>query len=368
MADGPPVTSPGRRAAARRSLPAIVALLGVIGVVVCVVAVSVGAVNVPVSRVWWVIASRAGLGGSGATPVEQQIVWDVRAPRVLLGLLAGAGLATAGAVIQAVVRNPLGDPYLLGVVPGASLGAVVVIVAGSGAAFGLSLSAAAFVGAMTAFVATFTLGRQGGRFPATRLVLAGVAVGYLFSAATYFLQTRATPNQVQRVLFWTLGSLSSARWTDLALPAVVVTVAVAWLTVQGRRLNALVTGEEVAGTLGLDVARFQFELMLVSSLLTGVVVAVVGGVGFVGLMVPHIARLLVGSDHRRVVPVSALLGGIFVVAVDVIARTAQRPVELPVGIVTAALGAPFLLWLLREKDRRARRASRRASSTLEAVA
>lgn len=322
-----------------------------VGVVVTgVVGVSVGPVLVPFGTVWRVLADRIGLAHVEASPIDRQIVWDVRLPRVLLGLLAGAGLSIAGAVIQTVVRNPLGDPYLLGIVPGASLGAVVVIVLGSEAAVGLSMSAAAFVGAMLAFSVTFLLGRSGGRFPPSRLVLAGVAVGYLFSAATYYLQTRATPNQVQSVLFWSLGSLSGARWSDLGVPAIVILIAVGWLSMHGRRLNALATGDETAASLGVDVGRMQLQLVLISSLLTGVIVAAVGGIGFVGLMVPHLARLFVGVDHRRVLVVSALLGGVMLVAVDVVARMVQRPAELPVGIVTSAVGAPFLLWLLRRRS------------------
>ncbi|MFT3851863.1 MAG: iron ABC transporter permease [Ilumatobacteraceae bacterium] len=333
------------RAPPRRSLEGVLVALAVSGLLVWVLAVSAGAVAVPLGTVWRVVAGHAGLGSGAGSRVQEQIVWDVRMPRVLLGFVVGAGLAIAGVVIQALVRNPLGDPYLLGGVPGASLGAVTVIVAGG--ILGSSISAAAFVGAMTAFVFTFVLGREGGRFPPARLILAGVAVGYLFSSATYFLQTRATPNQVQRVLFWQLGSLAGARWSDLAIPAVTVVLTLAFVCTRGSRLNALVVGEDAAATLGIDVGRFRLVLMLVASLLTGVVVAVAGGIGFIGLMIPHLARTVVGSDHRRVLPVAALGGGVFLMGADVVARTALAPAELPVGVVTAACGAPFLLWLLR---------------------
>lgn len=319
------------------------------------VAVTLGAVTVPVSTVWRVIGSHLGIGDTAADQIDDQIVWSLRVPRALLGFVVGSGLTVAGTVIQAVVRNPLGDPYLLGIVPGASLGAVIVIVAGSDSAGGLSLGAAAFVGAMAAFATTFTLSRQGGRWPPARLILAGVAVGYLLSSVTFYLQTLATPNQVQRVLFWSLGSVAGARWSDLGLPTVVVAGSTLLLLVQGRRLNALVNGEETAASLGIDVGRFQFQLMAVASLLTGAVVAVAGGIGFVGLMVPHVARMLVGADHRRSLIVGAMMGGVFLLAVDIIARTARRPVELPLGIVTAAVGAPFFLWLLRSQQRASRR-------------
>lgn len=337
--DAAPFASPAR-------FSALVVVLLAIGAFMLSVAISVGAVSVPLSTVWHSIAHHLGLTGLG-DPILDQIVWDLRTPRGLLAFVVGAGLAVAGTVIQAVVRNPLGDPYLLGIVPGASAGAMLVIVFGSDAAGGRSLGGAAFVGAMISFVTTFTLSRQGGQWPATRLILAGVAVGYLLSSVTFYLQSLATPNQLAGALFWTLGSVSSARWSQLALPTVVVVAATVWLLLQGRRLNALVTGEETAASLGINVNRFQLALMTLTSLMTGVIVAVAGGIGFVGLMVPHLVRLLVDADHRRVLIGSALLGGVFLLAADIVARTIRAPVELPIGVVTAAVGAPFFLWLMR---------------------
>lgn len=337
----------GRPCATPARYRALLVALVVLAAAALVAGVSIGAVTVPPGTVWRVLGDRLHLGGRAADPVAEQIVWDVRVPRALLGFLTGAALAMAGTAIQAVARNPLGDPYILGIVPGASLGAVVVIVLGADVLGGVSLGAAAFCGGLVAFAATFALSRQGGRWPPARLVLAGVAVGYLFSAATFYLQTRAAPNQVQRVLFWSLGSVAGARWDQLGLPAVVLVAAGAWLVVQGRRLNALVLGDDAAAALGLAVGRFQLHLMAVSALLAAVVVTVAGGVGFVGLMVPHIARLLVGADHRRVLPVAAIAGGVFLVGVDVLARVVSRPTEVPLGVVTAAFGSPFLLGLLR---------------------
>ncbi len=333
---------------------ALLVLLGLLLVVATVAGISVGSVSVPAPTVWRVVAAHLGLATAGGDPVVDQIVWQLRVPRVLLGLIAGAALALSGTAIQAVVRNPLGDPYILGIVPGASLGAVVVIVSTGGGLGGVSLGAAGFVGAMAAFAATFAMGRQGRRWPPTRLVLAGVAVGYAFSAATFYLQTQATPNQVQRVLFWTLGSLAGADWPQLRVPAAVLVVGGSWLLLQGRRLNALALGDDTATSLGVDVGRFQLKVMAVSALLAAVVVTVAGGIGFVGLVVPHVCRLLVGADHRRVLVSSVLVGGLFLVGVDIVARVAQRPGELPLGIVTAAVGAPFFLWLLRSPSAAAR--------------
>lgn len=321
---------------------AVVALVFVV-----VVGVALGPVRIPISTVIRVILDELGLvTSSELTGVDRQIVWDVRVPRVLLGALVGAALATAGTVIQAVVRNPLGDPYLLGIVPGASLGAVAVIVGvGSGAA-SVSLGSAAFIGALLAFVLTFALGREHGRWPPARLILAGVAVGYLLSAATFFLQIRATPNQVQRVLFWSLGSIAGADWSDVALMAPVCALSLTWLLFQGARLNALSTGDDLASSLGIAVGRFQLALMACVALLTGVTVALVGGIGFVGLMIPHISRLLVGVDHRRVLVAGAFVGATFMVLADIAARMVLQPTEMPISVITAAVGAPFLLWLL----------------------
>jgi iron complex transport system permease protein len=327
----------------------LVALLAVLvgGVLL---AVGVGAVAIPVEETVRIVAAHLTGGRYTADPIGDDIVWQFRTPRALLAVIAGAGLSVAGTVLQAVVRNPLADPYVLGLASGASLGAVAVLTLGSAALAGLSLPAAAFAGAAAALAAVLALGQRGGRLAPGRLLLAGVSIGYLFSAVTSYLQLRAHPDQLAGVLFWLLGSLAGAHWSDLGVPAACVTLCTVWLLLQGRRLNALLLGDESATALGVDVARFRRWLLLVTALLTGTVIAVVGAVGFVGLMIPHLVRMLVGADHRRVLPVAALLGGGYLVLVDTAARTIASPLELPVGILTAVLGVPFLLWLLRRGD------------------
>lgn len=340
--DEPPVVAP--------RLPAFGLMLTgltVAVIVLALVSVSIGSVPISLVEVWRIVAGHLGLGGvAGSDPVSDQIVWTVRIPRTLLAVLVGAGLGVAGTVIQAVVRNPLGDPQLIGVTPGAGFGAVLVIVLGSDAVGGAPLAAAAFGGALLAFAIVFLLGRRGGEWPPARLVLAGVAVGYVFSSATYFLQILATPTQVQRVLYWSLGSVSGAQWRDLPLLSAVVLLGAGWLVIAGGRLNALVSGADLARSLGVDVGRFQLQLMLLAALVTGCVVTASGGIGFVGLMVPHIARQLVGADHRRVLPCALLIGAAVLLVADLIARLVLAPAELPVGVVTAAIGAPFFVWLL----------------------
>jgi len=347
---------------ARTLLLALSAILAICALV----SMAIGSVGLTLPQVVGVLLAHIG-GGQSADIAADQIVWNVRMPRTVLAIVTGAGLALAGAVIQAIVRNPLGDPSLIGVTPGASLGAVMVIVLGSGAAAGLPLTLAAFIGALVTFVVVFLLGRSGGRMPPTRLILAGVAVGYLVSSMTYFLQTIATPNQVQRVLFWSLGSVGGADWGTLPIPAAIVAIGTLVILQCAPALNALIGGDDLAASLGVDVARLQATLLVVVAAMTGALVAVAGGIAFVGLIIPHIARLLVGADHRRMLPLTAVLGAIFLILADFAARTMRAPAELPIGVVTAAVGAPFFLWLLTAGPRssaRRRRGRRAAARTV----
>ncbi|HEY0636681.1 MAG TPA: iron ABC transporter permease [Pseudonocardiaceae bacterium] len=332
---------------AAAGLGVVVPVLVVALVLVMLVAACVGSVTVPLAETWRVIAGHVTGDLSGVDPAYDQIVWRYRVPRVILAALCGAGLAVAGVVLQAVVNNPLADPYVLGLSSGASLGAVLVITAGAGAIGGLGVTLAAFLGAMAAIVLVFLLGQQGGQVLPTRLVLAGVAIGYLLLACTSYLQLRANPNELRQVMFWLLGSVAGATWDQLRVVTLVVCLSIAVLLLFGRRLNALATGDEQATALGVDVRTLRIGMLVASSLLTGVLIAVAGGVGFVGLMIPHLVRLAFGVDHRRVLPLAVLVGAVYLVAVDLLSRSVDPPNELPLGIFTAAFGAPFFLWLLR---------------------
>lgn len=313
------------------------------------VAVSVRVGSVPLSTADVVGVIGAHLTGGSTSGIEDRIVWEMRLPRVLLALLAGAGLAVAGTVLQAVVHNPLADPYVLGIASGAGFGAVAALTVGGGVLLAVGPSVAAFAGAAAALGAVLVLGTQRGALVPGRVLLAGVAVGYLLSAGTSYLQLRADPTQLSGLLFWLLGSVSGARWPELALPAVVVGAGLVAVWARARHLNTLLLGDESAASLGVDVRRLRAGLLVTACLLTAVVIAVAGGIGFVGLLVPHAVRMLVGPDHRVVVPLAAATGGIFLVLVDLVARTVDAPNELPLGIFTAALGAPFFLWLLRSR-------------------
>lgn len=320
-------------------------------VVSMVMAVGLGPVRVGPATVARVIGHHT-IGQPGTvtwTGAEDSIVWLVRAPRVLLGAVVGAGLAIAGVALQAMIRNVLADPYILGVTSGASVGAAATILFGVGAAVGASsLTASAFLGAMLATGVLFLLARVGGRVTSIRMLLAGVAIGYVLSAVTSFLIFASdTQEGARAVLFWLLGSLSQARWSTVGVALVVVGAALATLALWGRRFDSLAIGDDTARALGVAPTRFRVEALVVVSLCVGAVVAVSGGIGFIGLVVPHVARLCVGGSHRRVFPVAALIGASFLIWADVFARIAFAPRELPLGIVTAVIGTPMLIILVR---------------------
>ncbi len=323
-------------------------------VVSMAVGISIGTVTLPLGDVWAVVGGHLGLSAAEPSVVLDQIVWEIRTPRVLLAAIVGAGLSVAGATLQVLARNGLADPYVLGVSSGASLGAVLALAYGSAAVGGLGASSAAFVAALVTLVVVFVLAQKSGRVGPTRLVLAGVAVSYIATAGTSFVQLYTNPAELRGLMFWLLGSFASASWDDLGVPTVVIIASTLWLIMRGRSLNIMAAGDDTAAALGIDVNRFRIELLVISALLTAAAVSVAGGIGFVGLMVPHAVRFVVGPDHRRLLPVAMLAGATFMVLVDLLSRTVDRPNELPVGIFTAAIGAPFFLVLLRRANSGAR--------------
>lgn len=285
----------------------------------------------------------------GALLTQEAIVWEIRVPRVLLGVAVGAGLALAGVILQALVRNMLADPYVLGINSGASVGAAAAVLFGVGAGFGdFALQGSAFLGALAAALLVFFIARGAGRLTSTRLLMSGVAVGYALSAATSFLVFASDSAEGARsVMFWLLGSLGLAGWNvPLAVIIIVVSSIAVILMIWGRRLDALTAGDDTALTLGINPDRLRLVLLVASCLLVGVIVAMAGSIGFIGLVVPHLARRIVGGAHRAVLPVAALLGSILLVWADILARTLLAPQEIPIGIITALVGAPFLLILV----------------------
>lgn len=322
-------------------------LLFVATAVSAVVSMSFGSEPLPVSEVWEVVKARV-LGNPGPDPVFDTIVWELRAPRILMAMIVGAGLAMAGAAMQTLVRNPLADPYLLGISAGAGVGATLVIMFGALATLGVwALSLGALVGALTAAAIVFGISiAQGGLTP-LRLILTGVVMAAAFSSISSFLVFFSDDRDaVRSVLHWMLGSIAGAMWSQLLPAFITVVVCTVILLLLHSWLDALAGGEDVAAALGVPVRGLRLSLFLLTSLLVGVLVAVSGGIGFVGLIVPHLARILVGARHRVVLPIAALGGALFVIWVDVASRMLVRPEELPLGIMTGLVGAPVFLFLL----------------------
>ncbi|MCO3389736.1 iron ABC transporter permease [Pseudomonas aeruginosa] len=330
-------------------LGSLVMLLGLS----CVVALGFGPARLDSGLVGRIVLQR--LFGVAAEPGawsagQEHIVWLIRAPRVLLGACVGAGLALVGAALQAVTRNPLADPHLLGATSGATLGAVLVVLY-IGEVIGLlTLPLAAFLGALGSMLLVLGVASRGGRLGSDRLLLAGVAVSFVLLALANLLLFLGDHRAASSVRFWMLGGLGLARWSLIWLPALCVAGGLLVLLGLGRALNALMAGEQTAVTLGLDARRVRLWVFVCCSLLTGVLVSVSGAIGFVGLMLPHAARLLVGAEHRRLLPVCALLGALFLVWMDVAARTLIAPQDLPIGIATAAIGGLFFILLLRRRS------------------
>jgi iron complex transport system permease protein len=340
------------------SLPRALGVAFLLLIIAAAVGVSLGPTSLSLSTVWNGLAEHIPLVPHGhVDPVDGAIMWQIRAPRVVLAAIVGAMLAGGGATYQGVFRNPLADPYLLGVAAGGGLGATIVIVFGGSSEL---LPVAAFVGASLAVILTYLLGSTtrwdtgpGSVGVAnTSIVLAGVAVAAMLTAVqTYLLQQHLTT--IQTVYGWILGQLSLASWSDVRTVAPYAAVTAGVLFMLASRLDVLRVGEEEASTLGIDPARLRLILVATATLGTAAAVAVSGLIGFVGIIVPHAVRLTTSSSYRVLLPVSMVAGAAFLILADVAARTVQAPSEIPLGVVTAIVGAPFFLFVLRSRRARA---------------
>lgn len=344
-------SAPASRAPASRTL--LASMLVFAGILVFLasvgVAMTLGPADVSLVNVRDIVSNHLGLTEIPVRVSEDAIVWQERLPRALVAAACGAGLGLCGAILQSLLRNPLADPFILGVSSGASTGAVVVGVLGLGGS-ALGLSGGAFVGALLAFglvllLARFADGGTGG------IVLAGVASTQLFSALTSLvIFAFADSDETRGVMFWLLGSLEGMRWDDVGLTVAVTVVGAVIAMLSTRSLDAFAFGDEVAASLGVHVARTRTVLLVLTALLTASLVSVVGAVGFVGLVLPHAARLLFGERHARVIPATVVIGAIFMVWVDAVSRVAFGPTPLPVGVGTALIGVPvFVLLLVRRR-------------------
>ena len=313
------------------------------------VGIVIGPVLVPIKRI---LASLLRQETGGLSAMQEVILWQIRLPRVLLGLLVGSGLAVSGVAMQGLFRNPLASPYILGVASGASTGAALAILLAGGIA--PLLPVGAFAGAAIAVLVVYGLARPGNHTTEVfTLIMAGVAVGSFFSAITSFLIFLSSGGEkLSDVLFWIMGGLGRANWTVLAILSPIVLIVIGAIFCFARDLNALALGEETAQHVGVNPKTLYRWLLVLTTLLTAASVALAGTIGFIGLAIPHIMRLLLGPDHRKLLPASALAGGCFLVWSDLLARTAFAPAELPVGVITAFFGAPFFLYLLKAKRAR----------------
>ncbi|WP_301128556.1 FecCD family ABC transporter permease [Streptomyces cacaoi] len=333
---------------------ALVLGAGLAGVLVVLVLVSAGtgAYGIPVGDVLGSLAHRAGVGGAALERVPESVLWNVRLPRVVLGLLVGGSLGCAGALTQGVFGNPLAEPGVIGISSGAAVGAVVSIAFGLGFLGTWTVSGCAFAAGLVTVLLVYVLARSGGRTEVVTLILTGIAVnafaGALIGLAVFF----ADNAQLTQITFWQLGSLAQATWPKVlaVLPCALAGLLAAPFF--ARRLDLLALGERPARHLGVDVERLRLALILVVALLTAAAVAVAGVITFVGLLVPHLLRMAAGPGHRFLVPGSALGGAVVLVGADLAARTVAQPAELPLGVLTALLGSPFFFWLLRRTRRR----------------
>ncbi|WP_188677413.1 FecCD family ABC transporter permease [Neptunicoccus cionae] len=317
------------------------------------IAVSVGAIAVPFEAVWGILINKIAPDTISVdwSKGREAIVWDIRLPRAILACLVGAGLAMVGASLQAVTRNPLADPHLLGISAGGACGAILALLH-TGLFVGLlTVPLLAFLGSLGATLLVLAVSQFASATSADRLVLAGVAVSFVVMSAANVLIFLGDPRATHTVVFWMLGGLGLARWDQLLYPAVVLLFAGTYLQLKSATLNAMTVGDETATTLGIPVARFRLSVFVIGAMITGVMVAFSGIIGFVGLMIPHIVRLLVGGDYSRLLPLSALCGAVFLVWADVIARTVMAPDDMPIGIVTGLIGGVFFVWLLRQRIR-----------------
>lgn len=280
------------------------------------------------------------------------IIWNIRLPRVLLGVLVGASLSMAGAAFQGMFKNPMADPYVIGISSGAALGATLAIILNiSINILGISsISLSAFIGALAAVIMVYNIARTNNKVPVNTLLLAGVAIGQFFTAIMSFLMVLYNKD-MNKIIYWTLGSLAGKGWEPLLRMSIPMIIAMLLINFFARDLNIMLTGEESAQSLGVDVERTKIYILILGTLITSLAVSIGGIIGFVGLIIPHIVRILLGPDHRILLPSSALLGGIFMIFADTMARTIISPVEIPVGIITALFGGPFFIYLLKSKKK-----------------
>lgn len=316
--------------------------------IVSTISLSTGVAHVSLFSVLKGFLASSGNLSPGITSTEEAILFSLRLPRILLAILVGAALSVAGVVFQALLRNPLADPYIMGVSSGAALGAMAGILLSSITRW-FGIPVLAFAGGLLSVVIVFGIAGYRRRLETNTLLLTGVMVNAFFSAVILFVVSISDQFQLQRALFWMMGDLSGAQAQTISVNAGLLLTGVAFIYSQGRNLNLLVTGEETAAQLGVSVEKTKLALLIAASLITAGAVSASGPIGFVGLIIPHVLRVFYGPDHRILIPAAFLLGSVFLVVADTVARCLIAPAELPVGVITALCGAPYFLYLLRKR-------------------
>lgn len=341
----------------RKSYTVVLVSMFITLILAIMITSNIGSASISTYDVFRIISSKIPYIGrtidiGDITLGQHTIIWNVRLPRVILGALVGASLAISGASFQGLLKNPMADPFILGISSGAALGASIAIITKvTFSFFGFSfVSITAFIGALLAVFTVYNIGRIKNKVPVTTLLLAGVAVGQFLTAIMSFLMVIYNKDMT-KIIYWTLGSLAGKGWTPITTLGVPLTITMIILTFFAKDLNVMLTGEESAKSLGINVERTKIYILILGTFLTSLSVSVSGIIGFVGLIIPHIVRLITGPDHRILLPASAFAGGTFMIIADTISRTAISPMEVPVGIITALFGGPFFIYLLRLKKK-----------------
>lgn len=317
-------------------------------------AVTIGSVDISIKEVYEVILYKLlNIGDSSiGTGAVADVVWLIRMPRIVLAIAVGVGLSVVGIVMQAIVKNPLADPYILGVSSGASLGATLAVVLGIGSSFGSnSLGIMGFIGAFGVSILVLIISNIGGRSNSIKLLLAGMALSSVCSSFSSFLVYISDDSQkLKTITFWLMGSLAGAKWNEIVIIMPIIILGVIFFMTQYRTLNLMLLGDEVSITLGTDLHKFRIIYLVITSLMIGLLVYVSGMIGFVGLIIPHIVRMIFGTDHKKIIPISALLGAIILIWADVLSRALIKGTEIPIGIVISIIGSPLFVWLMIKKN------------------
>jgi iron complex transport system permease protein len=316
--------------------------------------VTIGAVDISIKEVYQVILYKLfNIGNSSvSTGAIADIVWLIRMPRIVLAIEVGAGLSVVGIVMQAIVKNPLADPYILGVSSGASLGATLSVVLGVGSIFGSnSIGFMGFIGAFSISILVLALSNIGGRSNSIKLLLAGMALSSVCSSFSSFLVYISDDSQkLKTITFWLMGSLAGAKWNEIIIIFPIIILGAIFFITQYRTLNLMLLGDEVSITLGTDLHKYRIIYLVITSLMIGMLVYVSGMIGFIGLIIPHIVRIIFGTNHKKIIPIAALLGSIILIWADVISRILIKGTEIPIGIVISIIGAPLFVWLMIKKN------------------